>query len=32
MAMATEGRKKVELDGTMWKAVIAVTEQPAAWR
>lgn len=31
MAMATEGRKKVELDGTLWKAVMAVTEQPASW-
>ena len=32
MGMATQGRKKVELDGTLWKAVMAVTEQPPAWR
>jgi len=32
MGMATQGRKKVQLDGTLWKAVMAVTEQPPAWR
>ena len=32
MSMATQGRKKVELDGTLWKAVMAVTEQPPSWR
>ncbi|MBI5085638.1 MAG: ATP-dependent 6-phosphofructokinase [Acidobacteria bacterium] len=32
MGMATAGRKKVELDGQLWKAVLAVTGQPAAWR
>ena len=31
MGMATQGRKKVELDGTLWKAVMAVTDQPPAW-
>ncbi len=30
--MATEGRKKVELNGVLWKAVLAGTGQPALWR
>jgi 6-phosphofructokinase 1 len=30
--MATEGRKKVELEGMLWKAVLAGTGQPALWR
>ena len=29
--MATEGRKKVELAGEMWRSVLAVTGQPASW-
>jgi 6-phosphofructokinase 1 len=31
IAMATDGRKKVQLDGELWKGVLAVTGQPAAW-
>lgn len=31
MEMATDGRKKVELDGALWKGVLAVTGQPAGW-
>lgn len=30
--MITAGRKTVSLDGELWKAVLAVTGQPAAWR
>lgn len=30
-AMATDGRKKVQLNGELWKGVLAVTGQPAAW-
>jgi 6-phosphofructokinase 1 len=30
--MITTGRKTVSLDGELWKAVLAVTGQPAAWR
>lgn len=32
MEMATNGRKKVELGGSLWKGVLAVTGQPASWR
>jgi 6-phosphofructokinase 1 len=31
MEMATNGRKKVELEGALWKGVLAVTGQPASW-
>jgi 6-phosphofructokinase 1 len=31
MLMATEGRKKVDLDSELWRAVQAVTQQPATW-
>jgi len=31
-AMATDGRKKVELNGVLWKAVLAGTGQPALWK
>lgn len=30
-SMATDGRKKVELNGVLWKAVLAGTGQPALW-
>ena len=30
--MATDGRKKVELNGELWKAVLASTGQPALWK
>lgn len=30
--MITAGRKTVSLDGELWKAVLAVTGQPAGWR
>lgn len=30
--MATDGRKMVELNGVLWKAVLASTGQPALWR
>jgi len=30
--MATDGRKKVELNGVLWKAVLAGTGQPALWK
>lgn len=29
--MATDGRKKVQLNGELWKGVLAVTGQPASW-
>lgn len=29
--MATDGRKKVKLNGELWKGVLAVTGQPARW-
>jgi 6-phosphofructokinase 1 len=29
--MATDGRKMVQLNGDLWKGVLAVTGQPAAW-
>ncbi|MCS7042655.1 MAG: ATP-dependent 6-phosphofructokinase [Bryobacteraceae bacterium] len=29
--MITAGRKRVSLDGELWKSVLAVTGQPAAW-
>ncbi|MGC4050796.1 MAG: ATP-dependent 6-phosphofructokinase [Paludibaculum sp.] len=31
MEMATNGRKKVGLEGALWKGVLAVTGQPASW-
>ena len=31
-SMATAGRKKVELNGMLWKAVLAGTGQPALWQ
>jgi len=30
--MITGGRKKVSLDGELWKAVLAVTGQPPSWK
>ncbi|MGC8761305.1 MAG: ATP-dependent 6-phosphofructokinase [Bryobacteraceae bacterium] len=30
--MITTGRKRVSLDGELWKAVLAVTGQPAGWK
>ncbi len=31
ISMATDGRKKVPLDGELWKGLLAVTGQPSSW-